>query len=201
MKRLGGRLLLATHNAGKLEEMRALLAPLASTVTGAGELGLAEPAETEETFAGNARIKAQAGVAATGLPTLADDSGLTVDALGGQPGVHTADWAVTPGGRDFRMAMTRLWTALEDARAPEPRRAQFRATLLLVLPDGSELLAEGVTPGRIVWPPRGTGGHGYDPIFVPEGETRTFAEMTLEEKNRLSHRARAFAALEAQLVR
>lgn len=201
MKRLGGRLLLATHNAGKLEEMRALFAPRGVEMTSAGALGLPQPDETEDSFLGNARIKAQAAVAATGLPTLADDSGLCVDALGGQPGVHTADWAETPQGRDFTAAMTRVWDALQDAGAEEPRRAQFRATLLLLLPDGTELVAEGITPGRIVWPPRGADGHGYDPIFLPDGEGRTFGEMTLAEKNRLSHRARAFAALEAQLVR
>lgn len=195
------KLIIATHNAGKLEEMRALFAPRGIEVVGAGALGLAEPEETEETFAGNARIKARAAMEATGLPVLADDSGICVDALGGAPGVHTADWAETPQGRDFMQAMRRTWDALEAANAPEPRRAQFRCTFLLLLPDGTERLFEGEAPGRLVWPPRGAEGHGYDPIFVPDaGDGRTFAEMSADEKNRISHRADAFRKLEAVLA-
>ena len=194
MKRLarGDRLVVATHNQGKLEEIAALLEPYGVTVTGAAELGLAEPEETEESFVGNARIKARAAMAANGLPALADDSGIEVEALGGAPGVHTADWAETPSGRDFEQAMRRTWEALEAAGAPEPRRAAFRCTLVLAWPDGDEAVFEGRMDGRIVWPMRGTQGHGYDPIFQPDGHAETFGEMDRWEKNRISHRADAF---------
>ncbi|MDP5307028.1 RdgB/HAM1 family non-canonical purine NTP pyrophosphatase [Paracoccus spongiarum] len=191
----GRQLLVATHNAGKLAEMRALLAPFGVAVMGAAEAGLAEPEETEDSFAGNARIKARAAVAATGLPALSDDSGICVDALDGAPGVHTADWAETGEGRDFGMAMARTWRELEARGAPDPRRAQFRCTLVLMWPDGHDEIVEGVLPGRVVWPPRGVHGHGYDPIFMPDGHDMTLGEMTAEQKNRLSHRARAVAAL------
>ena len=194
------KLLIATHNAGKMEEMRALFGPLGIEVVSAAEMGLGEPAETEESFVGNARIKARAAMEATGLPVLADDSGICVDSLDGAPGVHTADWAETPHGRDFMQAMTRTWSELDARDVPEPRTAQFRATLLLLTPDGQEQVFEGVAPGHLAWPPRGPLGHGYDPIFVPEGETRTYAEMTAAEKNAISHRARAFRALEAVLA-
>ena len=146
------------------------------------------------------RIKAQAAMEATGLPVLADDSGITVDGLDGAPGVYTADWAETPDGRDFMQAMRRTWEALEARGAPEPRRAQFRATLVLLTPEGDEQVFEGVAPGRLVWPPRGALGHGYDPMFIPDGHDRTYAEMDFAEKNAISHRARAFAALEAALA-
>lgn len=200
MRRFAERkLLIATHNAGKLDEMRAMFAPLGIEVVGAAEFGLAEPDETEDSFVGNARIKARAAMGATGLPVLADDSGITVDALGGAPGVYTADWAATPTGRDFMQAMTRTWEALEAAGAPEPRTAQFRATLVMMWPDGHEEVFEGIAPGRLVWPPRGVAGHGYDPIFVPEGHDRTYAEMTAEEKNAISHRADAFRKLTATI--
>lgn len=201
MRRLTGpRLLVATHNAGKLDEMRALFAPHGIEVVGAAEMGLAEPAETEDSFIGNARIKARAAVEATGLPVLADDSGITVDGLDGAPGVYTADWAETPQGRDFMQAMQRTWDQLETRNVPEPRRAQFRATLLVMWPDLHEEIFEGVAPGRLVWPPRGQLGHGYDPIFVPDGHDRTYAEMTADEKNAISHRAEAFRKLEATLA-
>lgn len=193
------RLLVATHNAGKLEEMRALFAPHGVEVVGAAEMGLGEPKETEMSFAGNARIKARAAMQATGLPVLADDSGITVDGLDGAPGVHTADWAETPSGRDFLQAMRRTWEELEARKVPEPWRAQFRATLLMLWPDGHEEIFEGVARGRLVWPPRGRLGHGYDPIFVPEGGTRTYAEMSADEKNAISHRAEAFRKLKAIL--
>ena len=196
----GDRLLLATHNAGKLEEMRALLAPKGITVIGAAELGLAEPEETETTFVGNARIKAHAAAQATGLPALADDSGIEVDGLGGAPGVHTADWAETPNGRDFGLAMERTWAALEEAAAPYPRTARFRATLVLAWPDGHDEVFEGKVDGEVVWPRRGAEGHGYDPMFQPRGETRTFAEMAPEEKNAISHRADAVGRLMACLA-
>lgn len=183
------RLLVATHNAGKLTEMRALLAPYGVEVVGAAEMGLAEPVETEDNFVGNARIKARAAMQATGLPVLADDSGISVDALNGAPGVYTADWAETGNGRDFPMAMKRTWDALEAANAPAPRHAQFRCTLVLMWPDGHDEVFEGVLPGQVVWPPRGAAGHGYDPIFMPEGHDITLGEMTAEMKNALSHRA------------
>ena len=194
-----GKLLVATHTAGKLEEMRALFSPHGIEVVGAAEMGLEEPVETETSFLGNARIKARAAMEATGLPVLADDSGITVDGLDGAPGVHTADWAETGNGRDFMQAMTRTWTELEARGVPEPRTAQFRATLLMLWPDGHEEVFEGVAPGRLVWPPRGQLGHGYDPMFVPDGGERTYAELTAGEKNAISHRARAFDKLKAKL--
>jgi XTP/dITP diphosphohydrolase len=191
----GGTLLVASHNRGKVEELADLLGPHGIVVTGAADHGLPEPAETETTFVGNARIKAHAAAQATGLPALADDSGITVDALGGAPGVHTADWAETPLGRDFVLAMTRTWEALEAVRAPFPRLAQFRCTLVLAWPDGVDAVFEGVAPGHLVWPMRGSRGHGYDPMFVPDGHDLTYGEMDRWEKNRISHRADAFAKL------
>lgn len=188
------RLLIATHNQGKLEEMAHLLNPFGVSVIGAAELGLGEPEETETTFAGNARIKAKSAVEATGLPAMSDDSGIEIDALGGAPGVYTADWAETPNGRDFVMAMTRAWNELETAKAQEPRTACFCCTLALIWPDGHEELFEGRAPGRIVWPMRGNNGHGYDPIFVPDGYDMTFGEMDRWEKNKISHRAKAVQA-------
>lgn len=193
------RLLVASHNAGKLEEMRALFSPHGVEVVSAAEMGLNEPLETETSFLGNARIKARAAMEATGLPVLADDSGITVDGLDGAPGVHTADWAETEHGRDFMQAMTRTWTELDARGVPEPRTAQFRATLLMLWPDGHEEVFEGVAPGRLVWPPRGQLGHGYDPMFVPEGGERSYAELSAEEKNAISHRAQAFGKLKAIL--
>lgn len=198
MRRFAGdRLLVATHNRGKLEEIAALLAPFAIACVGAAEIGLPEPEETEETFVGNARIKAHAAARATGLPALADDSGIEVDGIGGAPGVHTADWAETPAGRDFVQAMTRTWAELEKAGAPYPRTARFRATMVLAWPDGHDEVFEGKAEGQVVWPMRGRQGHGYDPMFQPEGHDLTFAEMGAEEKNRISHRADAFAKLVA----
>ena len=189
------RLLVATHNQGKLEEIAKLLEPFGISVVSAGELGLAEPAETEVTFVGNARIKAHAAAQATGLPALADDSGITIDALAGAPGVYTADWAETPSGRDFVMAMTRAWAELEAIHAAQPRKAQFRCTLVLAWPDGHDEVFEGVMPGQVVWPMRGDQGHGYDPIFQPEGFDLTFGEMDRWQKNQISHRADAFRKL------
>ncbi|MGJ8597747.1 RdgB/HAM1 family non-canonical purine NTP pyrophosphatase [Sulfitobacter sp.] len=194
----GDRILIATHNAGKLEEMQELFAPLGISVVGAKELDLEEPEETEETFIGNARIKARAAVKATGLPALADDSGIQVAALGNAPGVYTADWAETPNGRDFIMAMNKTHDLLEKANAPHPRSARFCATLVLAWPDGHDEVVEGFVDGTFVWPMRGETGHGYDPIFQPIGETRTFAEMSHDEKNTMSHRADAFTKLLAQ---
>jgi len=198
MRRFDGkRLVVATHNAGKLAEISALLACYAVAVTSVGELGLPEPAETEATFAGNARIKAHFAARASGLPALADDSGIEIDALGGAPGVYTADWAETPSGRDFTMAMTNTWAKLEAARAPCPRTARFCCTLVLAWPDGHDELFAGAMSGQITWPMRGAQGHGYDPIFQPDGYARTCAEMDQALKNRISHRADAFRKLVA----
>ena len=196
MRRFGGeRLVVATHNAGKLAEMSALLAPFAVAVTSATELGLAEPVETESTFVGNARIKAHHAAQASGLPALADDSGIEIDGLGGAPGVSTADWAETPLGRDFGMAMTNTWARLEAVNAPYPRTARFCCTLVLAWPDGHDEVFAGAMPGQIIWPMRGAQGHGYDPIFQPEGYSTTFGEMDQATKNRISHRADAFRKL------
>ena len=186
------RLVLATHNDGKVQELRALLAPFGIDPVPAAELALVEPKETEETFVGNARLKAHAAARGSDLPALSDDSGIEVDALGGAPGVHTADWAKTSGGRDFVIAMTRLHDRLHGI--PEPWRARFRCTLCLAWPDGSDEIFEGAVEGRVVRPMRGTNGFGFDPVFVPDGDTRTFAEMNPEEKHAIDHRARAFAA-------
>ena len=191
----GDRILIATHNAGKLDEMRQLFEPHGVSVVGAAEKGLPEPEETEPTFVGNARIKALAAVKGTGLPALADDSGIEVEALDNAPGVYTADWAETPNGRDFMMAMTKTHDLLEQRDAPHPRRARFRATLVLAWPDGHEEIFEGKANGTLVWPVRGALGHGYDPMFVPDGYDQTFAEMTPEAKNAISHRADAFDQL------
>lgn len=188
----GDTLLVATHNRGKLEEIAKLLEPFGLTVLSAGDLGLPEPAETETTFVGNARIKAHAAARASGLPALSDDSGITIDALNGAPGVYTADWAETPTGRDFTMAMTRTWAKLEPVSALEPFLAQFRCTLVLAWPDGHDEVFEGVMAGQIVWPMRGDQGHGYDPIFQPDGFELTFGEMDRWQKNQISHRADAF---------
>lgn len=194
----GDRLLVATHNKGKLEEIAALLAPFGISCVSAADMGLPEPEETETTFVGNARIKAHAAAKATGLPALADDSGIEVDGLGGRPGVYTADWAILPGGgRDFHMAMTRTWAELETVLAPYPRRARFRATMVLAWPDGHDEVFEGKVEGQVVWPLRGAEGHGYDPMFQPDGYAITFAEMDPTEKNRISHRADAFNKLAA----
>jgi XTP/dITP diphosphohydrolase len=191
----GDRLLVATHNRGKLEEIADLLGAFGVSVVGAAELGLPEPEETETTFVGNARLKAHAAAKASGLVALADDSGLAVDALGGAPGVFTADWATTASGRDFGVGMARVWRELEAIHAPAPRRAQFCCTLVLAAPDGQDIVFEGKSHGRLVWPGRGTQGHGFDPIFQPDGHEITFGEMDRWEKNHLSHRADAFARL------
>lgn len=193
----GDRLLVATHNRGKLEEIAKLLEPFGIAVVSAGELGLPEPAETETTFVGNARIKAHAAAQAAGLPALSDDSGITIDALDGAPGVYTADWAETPNGRDFNMAMTTTWAKLETGLAKAPYLAQFRCTLVLAWPDGHDEVFEGVMAGQIVWPMRGDQGHGYDPIFQPDGHANTFGEMDRWQKNQISHRADAFRKLVA----
>lgn len=192
-------LLIATHNAGKLQEMRDIFGAMGVTITGAADHDLPEPEETETTFVGNARIKARAAVAATGVPALADDSGIEVAALDGAPGVYTADWAETSNGRDFMMAMEKTHRLLEDANAPHPRTARFCATLVMAWPDGHEEVFEGHINGSLVWPPRGREGHGYDPIFKPDGYDITFGEMDWAEKNRISHRARAIEKMVATI--
>ncbi len=191
----GDRLVIASHNAGKLREIAELLAPFGVETMPAGDLGLEEPAETEDSFAGNARIKAHFAARASGLPALSDDSGIMVDALDGAPGVYTADWAETPSGRDFPMAMKKVWDLLEAKTAPEPRTARFCCTLCLAWPDGHDELFEGKVEGRLVWPMRGSLGFGFDPIFLPEGETETFGEMDPARKHAMSHRADAFAKM------
>jgi len=193
----GDKLVIASHNAGKLREIVDLLAPFGVSVTSASDHGLDEPAETEATFAGNARIKAHYAAKATGLPALSDDSGITVDALNGDPGVYTADWAETPNGRDFPMAMTKVWTLLEEKNAPAPRTAAFNCTLCLAWPDGHDEIFEGRVDGQVVWPMRGERGFGFDPVFLPNGETETFGEMDPARKKDMSHRSDAFRKLVA----
>lgn len=189
------KLLIATHNQGKLEEMERLFEPFGITLTSNKALSFPEPEETEDNFIGNARIKAHAAAKASGLPALADDSGIEVDALGGAPGVYTADWAETPNGRDFPMAMTKTWNELEKINAPAPRFSRFCCTLVLAWPDGHDEVFEGKIEGQCVWPMRGEQGHGYDPMFMPNGYDITFGEMDRWEKNKISHRADAFAKL------
>lgn len=195
--------MLASHNKGKLREFADLLAPFGYEVRSAAELGLAEPEETGTRFEENAYIKACAAAKATGMPALADDSGMCADALDGAPGVHTADWATLPdGSRDFRVAMEKVEEFLREkgAATPEGRRARFVAVMCLCFPDGEAEYYRGEVEGLLVWPPRGELGFGYDPVFQPEGFETTFGEMTAEEKHgwkpgdahALSHRARAF---------
>ncbi|MFV0243851.1 MAG: RdgB/HAM1 family non-canonical purine NTP pyrophosphatase [Qingshengfaniella sp.] len=200
MRKIGDKLVIASHNAGKVREIGTLLAPFGIAVVSAGDLGLDEPAETETTFAGNARIKAHAAAKATGLPALSDDSGLSVAALNGAPGVYTADWAETPQGRDFAMAMGKVHDRLTQANAPAPHHARFHCTLCLAWPDGEDRLFEGTVDGHLVWPPRGTLGFGYDPMFQPTGMSETFGEMDQSAKHEMSHRADAFAKFRADLL-
>ena len=188
-------MLVASHNQGKLEEIARLLEPYGVKAVSAADMGLPEPVETEATFVGNARIKAHAAAQATGLPALSDDSGIEVVALGNAPGVYTADWAETPTGRDFGLAMTKTWAALEAAHVPAPRKARFCCTLVLAWPDGHDEVFAGTIAGQVVWPMRGELGHGYDPIFQPDGYEVTFGEMDRWQKNEISHRADAFRKL------
>jgi XTP/dITP diphosphohydrolase len=184
----GDRLVLASHNLGKLAEFSALLAGYGITVVSAGQLGLPEPEETADSFIGNAELKAHAAAQASGLPALADDSGLCVTALGGAPGIYSARWAGP--AKDFPGAMARI----HDGIGTHPdRSAWFISVLCLAWPDGTTRAFEGRIDGQITWPPRGGHGHGYDPVFTPSGDDRTFAEMPEAEKNAISHRARAFA--------
>ena len=190
-----GRLVIASHNQGKVREIRALLAPFGIEPVSAGDLGLPEPEETGTTFAENALIKARASAEGSGIVALADDSGLCVDALGGEPGVHTADWAETPHGRDWELAMRKVEDRLEALGSDVDRSARFVCTLALCWPDGETALFEGRISGHLTWPPRGELGFGYDPVFVPEGHDQTFAEIEPEEKHAISHRAEAFKKL------
>lgn len=201
-RRITGKLVIATHNPGKLAEMRELLAPYGIEAISAGELGLAEPDETGDSFQANARIKAEAAAKAAQLPAFADDSGLAVDALGGAPGIYSARWAGET--KDFGAAMAQIERLLQErgARAPERRTAHFVSALCVAWPDGHVEEVEARADGTLVWPPRGTAGFGYDPVFLPEGHSRTFGEMTSIEKHGLpplglglSHRAKAFVKL------
>ena len=204
-RRLEGKIVVATHNAGKLREMRELLEPHGIEAVSAGELGLGEPEETGSTFAANAEIKARAAAEATGLPAFADDSGICVEGLGGAPGIYSARWA--GDGKDFAAAMARIDAQLRERGflAPDERRAHFVSALSLVWPDGHQEAFEARVDGVLVWPPRGTAGFGYDPMFLPNGYDRTFGEMGSHEKHgipadgsrALSHRARAFQDLAA----
>ncbi len=205
---LTGSVVIATHNPGKLAEMRELLAPYNIAATSAAELNLPEPEETGTTFAANARIKAMAAAKATGQAAFADDSGLCVDALGGDPGIYSARWAGPD--KDFRGAMNQIQTLLVEkgATSPDKRRAHFVAALCIAWPDGHVEEVEGRVDGVIVWPPKGTAGFGYDPLFLPDGHDRTFGEMTADEKHGLppkgmglSHRARAFVMLAEKCLR
>jgi XTP/dITP diphosphohydrolase len=199
-RRIGGKLVLASHNAGKLREIGALLEPFDIEAVPASAFGLAEPAETEDSFAGNALLKARFAAAGSGLPALADDSGLCVEALGGAPGVYTADWAETPSGRDWMLAMEKVEAKLQALGSGVSRRAEFVCTLAVAWPDGEEALFEGRCPGTLVWPPRGDRGFGYDPVFVPAGHGESFGEMDPAAKHVISHRAAAFAKLTAALL-
>lgn len=207
-RRITGRLLIATHNAGKLVEMRDLLAPYGVAAVSAGELNLPEPEETGATFMENARIKAAAGAAATGRPAFADDSGLSVDTLGGAPGIYSARWAGP--AKDFKAAMRKVEDALaaKGATLPAQRACRFVAALCVAWPDGHNEEFEAFVPGTYVWPPRGDKGFGYDPAFLPDGYTKTFGELTRAEKHGLpplgsglSHRARAFVQLAAACLK
>ena len=197
-----GRLVIATHNAGKLKEIAALLAPYGVDCISAGSLGLPEPDETGTNFVENALLKARAAAEASGIAALADDSGLSVDALDGRPGVYTADWAERqwfegPAGRDWYMAMGKVEGMLAEKGAETSRDAAFHCVLALAWPDGEYAVYEGKCAGSLTWPPRGTMGFGYDPVFVPNGYSESFAEIEPEEKHRISHRADAFAKLVA----
>ena len=198
----GGTLVIATHNSGKLKEIGALLAPYGMDCISAGSLGLPEPAETGKTFAENALIKARAAAESAGIPALADDSGLCVAALDNMPGVYTADWAERQWfegkpGRDWYMAMGKVEGRLCEQGPEVDRSCWFACALAIAWPDGEYAVYEGRADGTLTWPPRGTMGFGYDPVFVPLGDTRTFAELDPQEKHRISHRAAAFAKLVA----
>ena len=194
------KIVIATHNSGKLAEIRVLLDPFGIECVSAGDLKLLEPEETEATFEGNARLKAHFAAQASGLPALSDDSGISVEALNGAPGVFTADWAETPNGRDFSQAMTRVWEMLQLTSADQPYKATFNCTLCLAWPDGHDEVFSGKADGKLVWPMRGNHGFGFDPMFQPEGYALTFAEMLPTEKQPLTHRADAFSKMVANCI-
>ncbi len=194
-KLLPGRLVIASHNEGKVREIRALLEPYGIEPVSAKSLDLPVPEETGTTFAANALLKAVSACDLSGLPALADDSGLCVDALNGEPGVYTADWAETGDGRDWMLAMRKVEDRLQALGPETSRAAHFVCTLALVWPDGSDALFEGRVDGSLVWPPRGGRGFGYDPVFVAEGQSETFGEIDSDLKHSISHRADAFAKL------
>lgn len=191
------KLVLATHNNGKVKEIAALMAPFAVDVVSAGSLGLPEPEETGATFTENAEIKSRASANASGLLSLADDSGLAVEALGGAPGIYSARWAGP--GKDFSLAMQKVQAELEKVNASAPTKAHFVCVLSLAFPDGKVENFTGEIHGTLIFPPRGSQGFGYDPMFVPDGHTRTFGEMAPAEKHAISHRAIAFGKLLAYL--
>ena len=197
MRPVGDRLVIATHNPGKLREITALMDPLGISCVGAEELGLPEPEEIGVTFADNADLKAREAADLSGLPALADDSGLCVDALHGRPGVVSARWAEDAGGkRDWMRAMKRVWREVEAAGEDAGRDAHFACALAIAWPnDGQAETVEGRVDGKLVWPPRGDRGFGYDPMFVPAGYDQTFGELDPDLKHRISHRANAFAKL------
>ncbi len=200
MKAIGPKLVIATHNDGKLREIRELMAPYGIECVSAAELDLPEPEETGVTFVDNAELKARASADLSGLPALADDSGLSVDALHGKPGIHSARWAEDNwGDRDFDRAMERVWREVEAAGPDVGHDAHFVCALSLAWPDGTIESFEGKVHGTLVWPPRGQNGHGYDPMFVAAGDTRTFGEIEPAAKHAVSHRAAAFAKLAAAL--
>jgi XTP/dITP diphosphohydrolase len=188
-----GRLVIASHNEGKVREIRALLGPYGVEPVSAAELDLPEPEETGTTFVANAELKAMAAADLSGLPALADDSGLCVDALGGDPGIFSARWAGPE--KDFDGAMRRVETAIAASGPDAPRTAHFVCALALAWPDGHIEWFEGRVDGTLVWPPRGGNGFGYDPLFVADGETETYGEMTPDRKHADNHRARAFRRL------
>ena len=201
MKAIGPKLVIATHNGGKLREIRELLAPFGIECVGAAELDLPEPEETGVTFVDNAELKARASADLSGLPALADDSGLAVDALHGRPGIHSARWAEDEAGnRDFGRAMERVWSEVEAAGAEAGHDAHFVCALSLAWPDGTIESFEGKVHGTLVWPPRGTNGFGYDAMFVANGDKRTFGEIDPAQKHAVSHRAEAFRRLVAALA-
>ena len=201
MKAIGPKLVIATHNEGKLREIRELLAPFGIECLGAAELDLPEPEEIGVTFVDNAELKARASADLSGLPALADDSGLSVDALHGRPGIHSARWAEDEAGaRDFGRAMQRVWTEVEAAGPDAGHDAHFVCALSLAWPDGAIESFEGKVHGTLVWPPRGEKGFGYDPMFVATGMNRSFAEIDPQEKHAISHRAIAFKKLVAALA-
>ena len=201
MRAIGEKLVIATHNPGKLREIAELIEPLGIACVGAEELGLPEPEEIGNTFLDNADLKAREAADLSGLPALADDSGLAVDALHGLPGIFSARWAEDEdGSRDWMRAMERVWNRLEEAGPDASRDAHFACALSLAWPNDGQIDSfEGRVDGTLVWPPRGDRGFGYDPMFVPAGHDQTFGEMDPAEKHRVSHRARAFEKLVAAL--